>query len=129
MKKIALFSMALLLTGALGIVLLSSFKGGSVEEKEKFSVTYFKFDDQIEASEENLENVGNWEMLEGLPGNNPCNTGTDAPCVIHVSNSAAGISTSDTEFQRIQKLVTYLAAQSSAEDFVALPSVYDYQRP
>ncbi len=129
MKKIALFSMALLLTGALGIVLLSSFKGGSVEEKDYSGDTYFKFDDNIQASEANLENVNNWEMLESKPLDNPCDEGTDAPCVIHVSNSAAGISTSDTEPQRIQKLVTYLAAQSSAQSFVADPDVFDYQRP
>jgi hypothetical protein len=128
MKKIALFSMALLLTGALGIVLLSSFKGGSVEEKDYTDKTYFQFIED-EATEANLENVNSWDMLVSRPGTNPCDIGTDAPCVIHVSNSAAGISTSDTEPQKIQKLVNYLAAQSSAESFVADPSVFDYQKP
>ncbi len=128
MKKIALFSMALLLTGALGIVLLSSFKGGSVEEKDYTDKTYFQFIED-EATEANLESVGSWDMLESLPNDSPCDEGFTAPCVIHVSNSAAGISTSDTEPQRIQKLVTYLAAQSSAQSFVAQPSVYDYRKP
>lgn len=128
MKKIALFSMALLLTGALGIVLLSSFKGGSVEELNYSGDTYFQFIED-EATEANLESVSSWDMLESLPNDNPCDEGFSAPCVIHVSNSAAGISTSDTEPQRIQKLVTYLAAQSSAQSFVAQPSVYDYRKP
>ena len=120
--------MALLLTGALGIVLLSSFKGGSVVSKDYSGNTYFQFIED-EATEENLEDVNSWDMLVSLPGTNPCDIGTTNPCVIHVSNSAAGISISDTEPQKIQKLVTYLEAQSSAESFVADPSVYDYRKP
>jgi hypothetical protein len=127
MKKIALFSMALLLTGALGIVLLSSFKGGSVEE-EKFTMTYFKFDEGIDPTEGNLEHVDSWEVEYDAPEFNPCNEGTYAPCIIVVPNSATGITGLDSDEQKKQKLVSYLASQSSAESFVDDDQVAIFRR-
>lgn len=128
MKKIALFSMALLLTGALGIVLLSSFKGGSVEE-EKFTMTYFKFDEEADPTEGDLELEANWEVVTSVPGSNPCNTGSNAPCIIEIPNSEAGISTLDSDEVKVQKLVAFLEEQPSAQSYVADEEVYIYRRP
>ena len=120
--------MALLLTGALGIVLLSSFKGGSVEEKEKFSMTYFKFDEGIDPTEGNLEHADSWEVEYDVPELNPCNEGSYAPCIIVVPNSATGITAQDSDQQKKQKLVSYLASQSSAESFVDDDQVAIFRR-
>jgi hypothetical protein len=130
MKKIALFSMALLLTGALGIVLLSSFKGGSVEEEKFSGTTYFKFEESASPINEHLTNQNNWTVEESLPGSNPCNSGTTAPCIIQVDNYEAGIDPESSDAAKKAQLVYFLSNLSGmdAEQFVSTPGNYVYRR-
>lgn len=131
MKKIALFSMALLLTGALGIVLLSSFKGGTVEVRNDQDKTYFKFSEILSPTETNLESETSWQVLSGHPGTNPCNEGDNAPCVIQVDNFEADIDPEDSNAEKIEKLVDYLMSGTGipATQFVAHSDNFVYQRP
>jgi hypothetical protein len=98
-------------------------------EEEKFSMTYFKFDDDADPTESILEDSEYWEVEYDVPELNPCNEGTYAPCIIVVPNSATGITGLDSDEQKKQKLVSYLASQSSAESFVDNEQVAIFQRP
>lgn len=129
MKKLSIPLLAAFAAVLLSVT-MSSFRSND-EKKPVIGNTYFKFDVNSLPSEANLETDAQWQVVT-LPGSNPCNAGTAAPCIVHVDNTAAGINSGDDNATRITKFVDYLEARmplaSGASTFVSTSGNFDYQR-
>lgn len=132
MKKITILSAVLLLGGIVAIAGLSSFRQNE-QKKESFSETYFKFSELVPATDQNLKDPANWQVVTVVPTENPCDEGYDAPCIIRVSNSAAGINPLSMDQDKIDQLVEYLDYLDInysilPTDFVSEEGTYVFQR-
>lgn len=107
MKKVQFIPMVAAIAGIMLALTTTAFTKVP-EKKALLGTSYFKFSVNDTPSEANFEDVSLWTAQASLPGSNPCNAGTAAPCIVHVDNTAAGISSGDNASARLTKFINYM---------------------